>query len=167
MKCVGIDFGLKRVGIATSSLVDSSGAHLALARCTLQRHSKEQCFRELLDLIEAEKPDALVLGLPKRMDGSPSLTTRQVLNFAESLQRRTTVPLYLMDELLSSFAAESQLNERGIRGSKQSPYLDQEAARCILETFLALRPEQRILAPRPRWHQPINENPDGKNQNQN
>lgn len=138
MKYLSIDYGLKRVGVACS---DPSGS-MAFPRCTLNRETRDTFFQQLLDLLETERPDAIVLGLPLHVDGSECLTTRQVRNFAESLKRRTPLPVYWMEEILSSHEAEDDLRQAGLRGRDVKKAVDQQAAVRILETFI-VQPEQR------------------------
>lgn len=122
---------------------------MAFPRCTIHLPSqtpKAVFFERLLALIAEETPDALVLGLPLLPDGQESLTTRQVRNMAARIQRRVPLPLYLMPELLSSYEAESDLWESGLRGSAHKAVLDQQAAVRILESFLAEPdPSRRLL----------------------
>jgi putative Holliday junction resolvase len=62
-----------------------------------------------------------------------------VLNFRNSLARRITLPVFLVNEALSSFEAEQALSRSGMKKKKQKPVLDQVAAVIILESFLASR----------------------------
>lgn len=133
MKYLALDYGLKRVGVAVS---DSDG-RMAFPRCTLARETRDVFFRELLALLDHERPDAVVLGLPLHVDGTECLTTRQVRNFAASLKRRTPLPVYWMEEALSSRQAESDLREAGLSARDIKRVVDQQAAVRILETFLA------------------------------
>ncbi|MFQ9491752.1 MAG: Holliday junction resolvase RuvX [Bilophila wadsworthia] len=93
-------------------------------------------FEELLALIEAEATDAIVIGLPINLDGEESLTTRQVRNFSKSLARRTTLPLFWMEEALSSYEAERDLRDAGRSAAQGRAVLDQQAAVRILQSFL-------------------------------
>ncbi len=138
MKYLALDYGLKRVGVAVS---DPEG-RMAFPRCTLARDTRDGFFSELLALLERERPDAVVLGLPLHMDGTECLTTRQVRNFAASLKRRMALPLYWIDEALTSRQAESDLREAGLSARAIKQVVDQQAAVRILETFLA-QPENR------------------------
>ena len=138
MKYLALDYGLKRVGVAVS---DPEG-RMAFPRCTLARDTRDGFFSELLALLERERPDAVVLGLPLHVDGTECLTTRQVRNFAASLKRRMALPLYWMDEALTSRQAESDLREAGLSARAIKQVVDQQAAVRILETFLA-QPENR------------------------
>ena len=138
MKYLALDYGLKRVGVAVS---DPEG-RMAFPRCTLARDTRDGFFSELLALLERERPDAVVLGLHLHVDGTECLTTRQVRNFAASLKRRMALPLYWIDEALTSRQAESDLREAGLSARAIKQVVDQQAAVRILETFLA-QPENR------------------------
>ena len=138
MKYLALDYGTRRVGVAVS---DPDGM-MAFPRRTLKREVREAFFAELLALIDEERPDAIVLGYPLHTDGSECLTTRQVRNFAASLKRRMALPLYWIDEALTSRQAESDLREAGLSARAIKQVVDQQAAVRILETFLA-QPENR------------------------
>ncbi|MDL2271989.1 Holliday junction resolvase RuvX [Desulfovibrio sp. OttesenSCG-928-I05] len=142
MKLLGIDYGTKRTGIA----VTDSGGQMAFPRAVVVMETKQRFWEELLATFEAESPEALVVGLPLRSDGSDSLTTRQVRNFVESLKRRTALPVYLMQESYSSLEAEAMLREAGKKGKKAKAGLDAAAAARILESFLNLDEAKRIRA---------------------
>ncbi len=131
-----------RTGIA----VTDAGGRMAFPRCTIHcppQSPRAEFFAKLLSCIEAEQPAALVMGLPLYLDGNESLTTRQVRNFAARLQRRTPLPLYFMPEALSSEEASTDLWESSLKGKKHKDVLDQQAAVRILQSFLALSPEQK------------------------
>jgi putative Holliday junction resolvase len=120
-------------------------ARLAFPRAALFKTTRKDFFAGLAVLVREEAPSAIVLGLPSRQGGVESLTARRARNFARSLQRAFGLPLYFMDETLSSAEAEMLLRESG-----QKPYLrdgrvDSLAAVKILESFLRLAPEKRLL----------------------
>ena len=142
MKYLALDYGLKRVGVAVS---DPEGI-MAFPRCTLKREVRKTFFAELLALIEKECPDAIVLGYPLHTDGSECLTTTQVRNFAASLRRRVTLPIYYMNEVLSSAAAEHELYDFGMGFREVKKVVDQQAAVLILESFLDQPEERRLKA---------------------
>lgn len=139
MKYLGIDYGQKRTGIAVSD----EGGRMAFPRPPLQMRGKDVFFAELLSLAEREGAAAFVVGLPVRQNGEDSETTRQVRNMAMRLKRRSPLPVFLMDERLSSHEAESRLREAGLEGKKLKDKLDSAAAVGILESFLALPEERR------------------------
>jgi len=133
MRALGIDFGLKRVGLSTS---DRTGTLVSPYK-TLERTTRDKLFDELLEIIQKEAVEAIVVGLPLSMDGEDTLTTQQVRNFAASLERRVDLPIHLVDERLSSIAAEDELKEAGLWDRKRKKNLDSQAAKIILETWLA------------------------------
>ena len=132
MKYLAIDYGQKRTGIAVSD----SGGSMAFPRRTIQMRTPEAFFEELLALLEAEAPDALVIGLPVNLDGEETLTTRQTRNFAKNLKKKTPLPIFWMEEALSSFEAEIDLRQAGRSAAKSRAVLDQQAAVRILQSFL-------------------------------
>lgn len=132
MRALGIDFGLKRVGLAVS---DPTGTLVSPLR-TLARTTRQALFDELLKIIQDESVEAVVVGLPLALSGEDTLTTRQARNFAESLGRRTELPVHLMDERLTSAQAEEELNAAGLRGKKRKAALDSQAAAVILRSWL-------------------------------
>ncbi|WP_022660711.1 Holliday junction resolvase RuvX [Paucidesulfovibrio longus] len=133
MRTLGIDFGLKRVGLAVT---DPYGM-MAFPRPALERTTKDRLFADLLALIEADRIERIVVGLPLALDGSDTETTRQARNFAERLGRRTPLPIEFMDERLTSAEAEGLLKEAGLCGKKRKTRLDSQAAVIILEAWLA------------------------------
>lgn len=140
MRILAIDFGLKRVGLA---MTDGLGT-MAFPFRTIVRTTRDALFHELMGVIESEGVDEIVVGLPLLLDGDDSLTTRQARNFAQSLGRRTDIPIHLVDERLSSAAAEEELLEAGLtKGKKRKAVLDQQAAVRILETHLAAKEDAR------------------------
>lgn len=133
MKALGIDFGTKRVGLA----ITDPERMFAFPYKVMERTTRDAMFSELLGIIENEKIADIVIGLPISLDGEDTLTTRQVRNFAASLQRRVDLPIHLVDERLSSIAAEEELKEAGLWDRKRKKNLDSQAAKVILETWLS------------------------------
>ncbi len=115
MRALGIDFGLKRVGLAVS---DRTGTLVSPYK-TIERTTRNALFDELLEIIQKEAVETIVVGLPLSLAGEDTLTTRQARNFAESLGRRTDVPIHLMDERLTSAQAEEELNAAGLHGKSE------------------------------------------------
>ena len=136
MKLLGIDYGRARTGIA----VTDAGGRMAFPRCVLRKETRRAFFAQLCALIAAEAPQAIVVGLPLPADGAESLSARQVRNFVQSLKRRVALPVYYMDEMLSTHEALEQFREAG--RLPEDGELDQQAAVRILESFLN-EPEAR------------------------
>lgn len=134
MKALGIDFGLKRVGLALMDEV----ALLAYPVDAIKRSSRQQLFDDLLEIMDKESVTKVAVGLPLGMNGQDTETTRQVRNFAEGLMRRVgeSITVELVDERLTSMEAEERLRETGVKSKKMKGKLDSQAAVIILETWL-------------------------------
>lgn len=139
MKFIAIDYGTRRTGLAATD----AGGRMAFPRRTVAMTTREAFFAELLAFITAENPVGVVVGLPTHVDGTETLMTRQVRNFVARLKRRCALPVYYMTEVLSSHEAEEDLRAAGLNSREARKVVDQQAAVRILETFLALPPEQR------------------------
>ena len=139
MRILGLDVGRRRVGLAIS---DPSGT-LARPLKTLQVSDAdliEVVSSEVLQLSGEDDGVAMVVvGLPRRLDGSPSAQTVAVEAFVEALRVRLSIPVACEDERLSSREAESRLavSERDWR--KRKANLDAAAAAVILQDFIDRR----------------------------
>ncbi|NLY40855.1 MAG: Holliday junction resolvase RuvX [Desulfovibrionales bacterium] len=140
MTWLGIDYGQKRIGLALAH------STVAMPLRTLIKSTRERLFADFLAILDEYAISGIVLGLPVDMHGQETLTTRQVRNFHDSLARRTAVPLYLVNEALTSFEAQERLHAAGVPAHKHEAMLDQMAAVIILETFLENRAGDDISA---------------------
>ena len=148
MRVLGVDFGIKRVGLALS---DPDGS-MAFPLKTVERTEKggrDALFAELLDVVASEGVETVVVGWPAPAEGRDSLTARQASNFAASLARRVSVPVKLMDETLSSEEALDDLRAAGVKQSRRKAALDQQAAVLILKSFLAAPGAAREVVGKP------------------
>ncbi len=141
-RALGIDYGRRRIGLALS---DASGT-LASPMSVLARPSGD---RETVRVVSAEvqrlaaEDDGLatvVVGWPRRLDGSPNEQTPLVEAFARALEAAVPVPVVLQDERLSSHEAESRLAVREKDWRKRKQVLDAAAAAVILQDYLDARP---------------------------
>ena len=139
MKYLAIDYGEKRTGIAVSD----AGGSMAFARAALPSAPKQAFWRDLLALIIEERPAALVLGLPLSLDGEETKSSSRVRAFAAQLHAQAQLPVFLVNEALTSFAAEEDLKAVGLSGKKRAALLDQQAAAHILQTFLNTPPHRQ------------------------
>lgn len=138
MKVLGVDFGLKRVGLAVSDPAGSMAFPLRTVERT-EKGGRAALFAELTDVVRSEGVEEIVVGWPAPAEGRDSLTARQAANFAESLARRVDVPVKLVDETLSSETALAELREAapGRTGrDRLKRVLDQHAAVLILRGYL-------------------------------
>lgn len=128
---LAFDFGLARIGVAQGDAEVGIGHPL----CTLAVQGKAQYLAAIEALVSGWQPRQLAVGIPVHMDGTEHETTLLCRRFAQRLQRRFQLPVYGVDERLSSVMAESLLAEAQVFGRKQKAVLDQVAAQAILYTF--------------------------------
>ncbi|MFO7594560.1 MAG: Holliday junction resolvase RuvX [Pseudomonadota bacterium] len=127
---LGFDFGLKRIGVAVGQELTGSARELE----TLTSPDGGPDWKGINRLIEQWQPDALVVGLPLNLDGSDHEVTRLARRFGNRLKGRYNLPVFTIDERLSSVEAERLLTGEG-RFDKEA--VDKLAARIILESWLA------------------------------
>lgn len=141
MRVLGIDYGQRRIGLALS---DATGL-LARPWKTIARQGSPARVADAVAgevaRLQAEDDglDAVVLGLPRRLNGSPTDQTRSVEKLASSLRHRISLPVILQDERLSSREAESLLARRIKDWRKRKALLDAAAAAVVLQDYLDTR----------------------------
>jgi putative Holliday junction resolvase len=133
---LAIDFGLRRIGIATGVCLTRTAAPLT----TLPAANGEPEWAKLDLLINEWQPDLLVVGLPYNSDGSWSEMGTLARNFAEKLHDRYSLPIDLIDERFTSAEAGSLLKEQrrqGLRSKKlHKENVDAVAAQLIAESWM-------------------------------
>jgi putative Holliday junction resolvase len=142
MRAIAFDVGRRRTGVAVS---DATG--------TLARPLKvlgEPAIDAAVAVIVAlrDEPDglgAVVVGWPRRLDGSDSSETPHVRAFADALEAATGLPVTLQDERLTSVEAEQRLAEREPDWRARKAKLDAAAAAIILQDYLDARARERAL----------------------
>lgn len=148
MRVLGIDYGARRIGLALSDAT----ATLASPWRLLQRPPSEaETLRIMIKEIDAlakqdDGLEAVVVGWPRRLDGSPTHQTAIVETFARLLESKIAVPVILQDERLSSHEAESRLATREPDWRKRKSKLDAMAAAVILQDYLDGRPRESTNA---------------------
>lgn len=127
---LAFDFGEKHTGVAVgeSSLGVAHPLDLIAAEKSAAR------MDEIAAFIAEWKPVLLVVGLPLSMDGSEHDLTRRCRRFARQLEERFKLPVALVDERLSSAAAEAALRAMGKGGRKHKLHAHQLAAQIILQS---------------------------------
>ena len=135
MRFLAIDYGERRTGLAVGD--DEPG--LASALAVIDTASSDERLRRIARAIEEQGPDALVLGLPLNMDGTEGPAAKTVRAFAGVLRDRFGLVVHLVDERLTSDAADTEMNRAGLSGRRKKAHRDAVAAATILSDFLAQR----------------------------
>ncbi|HJD50502.1 MULTISPECIES: Holliday junction resolvase RuvX [Rothia] len=132
---MGVDVGNARVGLA---LCDPDGI-LATPLKTLRRDLKKNSDRRVLrKLIEVNEVTEVFVGLPKTMRGGESPSTLMAREYAEALVQElaaddASVPVWLVDERLTTVSAHRSLHEAGVSSREFKTMVDQVAAVNILQ----------------------------------
>lgn len=128
---LAFDFGETRIGVAQGD------AELAMAHplSTVTGSSNDAKFEAIAKLVKEWQPVQLVVGLPTHTDGTEHELTRLSRKFGRRLHGRFGLPVYWVDERLSSLYAESLLAEAQVFGRKQKAVIDQVAAQAVLQGF--------------------------------
>jgi putative Holliday junction resolvase len=141
MRVLGVDYGQRRIGLALS---DATGLLARPWKTILRQGGAARVANSLaaeVNRLQAEDDSlaAVVIGLPRRLNGAPTEQTAQVEKLADSLRGRLSIPVVLQDERLSSREAESLLARRVKDWRKRKALLDAAAAAVILQDYLDSR----------------------------
>jgi len=134
MRFLGIDYGTKRVGLAT-------GDELGIASPIPAVLSGDPAAQvgAIAEVIRMRRINELVIGLPLNMDGSKGPSAQAAEAFAARLHAKLGVPVHFVDERLTSSAAEESIAPKHRRDMRDSGLVDSRAAALILQDYLDLR----------------------------
>jgi putative Holliday junction resolvase len=129
-KRIAFDYGSVRIGVATS---DSSGIIASPLELIL---NDENSLAEISKLFAEISPIYIAVGIPKQLSGSAGTKEQEVMNFINRIKGISSVPIYGIDERLTTVTAAAKLRESGrdARGSKE--LIDSAAAVGILEVAM-------------------------------
>ena len=130
-RCIGIDLGSKRVGLAISDKLNM----IASPYKTLTFKNEQDLLDQLRLIIVDFKVKSIVLGLPLNMNGEDSAQTKKVRQFKSALSI-FNLSIKLEDERLSSVSAKKSLIMQDIKTGHNKSEIDRTAAAIILQQFL-------------------------------
>ena len=144
-RIVGLDVGDRRIGVAISDATCTLARPLGTLQTTgLDGNALEVTVAEISRLArEDDGVGAIVVGLPRRLDGSASAMTPRIERFGSRLRARTALPVDFQDERLTSREAESRLASREKNWRVRKQRLDAAAAAIVLQDYLESRPSAR------------------------
>jgi putative holliday junction resolvase len=133
---LGVDVGTVRVGVARS---DPSGI-LATPVTTLRRDPAGNTdIAELAALVREYEAVGVVVGLPRTLRGREGSSAEMARRYAELLAAQTEVPVRHVDERLTTLSAQRKLRDGGMRGSRATrAVIDQAAAVELLQQWLEI-----------------------------
>ena len=142
-KILAIDYGRARIGLA----IAESRHGLAQPFTTLVRINRNEDMRRLRELVRRQGVKFVLVGLPLRMDGTRGEMAEEAERFAQRVQKQIGIAVEMVDERLTSWEAERQLEEQFGRRSKSAEIsskkkanekisVDSMAAAIILREYL-------------------------------
>lgn len=131
-RIIGIDWGARRTGVA----ITDESREFVFSRPLITPMGDRTILKQIVDLINTENVSGIIIGLPLRMDGTESDTTKNVRDFANSVAACVDVPICFLDETLTSVSAQESMGRVRVHDIKQQ--LDSESARVILENAIAI-----------------------------
>jgi putative Holliday junction resolvase len=136
-RVLAVDVGARRVGLAISDATATLARPLETITVASDADAVERVARRVADLAgEDDGLAMIVVGMPTRLDGSPTDATPRVMAFVAALQSKTLLPIVTEGERLSSREAESRLALRERDWRKRKAKLDAAAAAVILQDYL-------------------------------
>ena len=132
---LGFDFGLNRTGVAIANTLTG----IATPQTVLHAKNKQPDWQGIERLIQLWRPQILVVGMPRKLDGSESSMQATILKFCRELEKRTALPVQTANEQLSSREAEQRLKSARQAGRTQKirkEEIDSLAAAIILENWM-------------------------------
>lgn len=130
---MAFDFGMKRIGVALGQTITQSARPLM----NLAAKSGVPDWQQLSKLVAKWSPDAFVVGIPLNMDGTEQPLTQQARQFAQSLSQKFLLPIYEVDERLTTKAAREHMFNTGGFKALSDGQVDAVAAQLILENWFA------------------------------
>lgn len=140
MRCLGIDYGTRRIGLAFG---DDLGVATPLP--AIVDADPAQRWTVLLAAARQRRATDLVIGYPLNMDDTAGPKAKEAEAIAERLRAELGLPVHLVDERLTSYEAEASIAKHKRREVRASGLIDSRAATLILQDFL----DQRIPPPIP------------------
>lgn len=131
-KILGFDFGLKHIGVASGQTFTRTAQPLT----SISANNGVPDWNHITDLIKTWKPDALIVGIPLNMDGTEQPITHAARNFLHELEQRFLLPVYAVDERLSTVEARTRLFEKGGYKALNKKAIDSVSAQLIAESWL-------------------------------
>jgi putative Holliday junction resolvase len=142
VRALGIDYGERRIGLALSDptgllaspwkkIANDGNVGNAADRLAVEVHALAA---------EADGLGAIVIGLPRRLNGEDNDQTPRVRKLAQLLGDKIAIPITFQDERLTSHEADERLAGRERDWRKRKPQLDAMAAALILQVFLDHQP---------------------------
>ena len=132
MKIMSIDYGDKRTGIAFCDVNEI----LASPYTVINEGYQPKLVERIISIINKEKPEKIVIGLPRNMDGSYGYRCDECRSLGEELLKKVDIPVDYQDERLTTVMAHNALSDNNVRGKKRKENVDAVSAVMILQSYI-------------------------------
>lgn len=130
-----VDYGDARTGVAVCDKLEMLASPVGI----INEKYEPKLIDALVDIIKTKKPELIVVGLPKNMDGSLGFRAEACTQFADNLKAACGIETVMWDERLTSVIAHKQLQSAGKREKQHKSIVDAAAAVEILQSFIDSR----------------------------
>ena len=132
MKIMSIDYGDKRTGIAFCDVNEI----LASPYTVSNEGYQPKLVERIISIINKEKPEKIVIGLPRNMDGSYGYRCDECRSLGEELKKEADILIDYQDERLTTVMAHNALSDNNVRGKKRKENVDAVSAVMILQSYI-------------------------------
>ena len=134
MKYLGFDLGTKTLGVSISD----SNAVIALPLTTIRYNENDYDYllNQISKIIDEEKPNKIVLGLPKNMNNTLGERAQNSLDFKKLLENKFNLDVIMQDERLSTVEVHKFLIDKDVTRKKRKKVVDKMASQIILQSYL-------------------------------
>jgi putative pre-16S rRNA nuclease len=135
VRYLGLDVGDKHIGVALSD----ETATLASGLPNVERRGPRKDVKAVAALVRDRAVGEVVVGLPRRLDGTVGPQAEKVLAFMESLREVVRVPIVPWDERFTTVVAHQAMIEGGVSRRDRKALVDKVSAILILQNYLDYR----------------------------
>lgn len=131
-RILGLDVGDKTIGVAVSDPLKITAQGLK----TIRRNSYNKDIEQLKEIVQAYNVDKIIVGLPKRLNGTIGIQGEKTIKFVEKIKKDLNLPIEFQDERFTTSLSEKILINADVKRKKRKQIIDKVAAVQILSTYL-------------------------------
>ncbi len=132
MKIMSVDYGDSRTGIAFCDKNET----LAFPFTVVNEKYLPKLINKLVEIVNSEKPEKIVIGLPRNMDGSYGYRCDACKELGNELANFVKIPIDYQDERLTTVIAHNVLSANNVKGKKRKENVDAVSAVMILQSYI-------------------------------
>ena len=136
MRYLGLDLGTKSCGIAMTDKSCLIASHFKVLH--FKSEDYETAANEIAKIVKEYNISKIALGYPKNMNNTTGFASKRSLDFQKILESKINIPIYLIDERLTTMEAESILISADMNRKNRKKVIDGISAQIILETFMKM-----------------------------